>query len=111
MKSPRIAAEKFDPPWKKVDQWRIGAASRKDREKASEQHRQALDAKRQQLNYDPDAPRCQNCAGFRKAGTLLVNSLPRQVQDRCKRHGFKVNPMGCCDAWKGLDGSEFSAEP
>lgn len=51
-------------------------------------------------NYERDVPRCENCANYKRAHMLLVNSLPRKQQPFCKKGSFNVKPNDCCDRWQ-----------
>lgn len=112
MQQPNARSARYDGPWKKPQKPKVVSttqAARNARIKADMLHKQALALKAKAVNYEKDAPRCENCKHFRKAGTMLVDSLPKQVPAKCKLHGFKAQPFGCCDTWAGTDGSELAA--
>lgn len=51
-------------------------------------------------NYDPDTPRCGNCAGYRRAAMRV--HMPREqalVGPMCAKGKFPVQPTGSCDKW------------
>lgn len=63
---------------------------------------------KRQLHYDSDVPRCETCKHFRKAGSVLIDSLPRAFGPKCTLHDFNVRQCGCCDTWAGHDGSDLA---
>lgn len=79
-------------------------ASMVARIKASDRLKQQRSDRRKAVHYEANAPRCENCASFRKAGTVLINSAPVERQAKCAQHKFGVSPNGCCDTWIGHNG-------
>jgi hypothetical protein len=51
------------------------------------------------IDYDSDVPRCNTCKNYKKAKTVLVNSLPRFQFQRCSLHNFKPDEFGLCKDW------------
>jgi hypothetical protein len=57
--------------------------------------------------YEAPAPLCLNCSGYRKAHT--EPGQPREkvlVKATCKKGGFLVDALGCCDKWSSRANGE-----
>jgi hypothetical protein len=50
--------------------------------------------------YESQAPRCINCAHFRKPGIFLRNSLPVKSPPICSAGDFITGPNAICDNYK-----------
>jgi hypothetical protein len=50
--------------------------------------------------YDPKPPRCSDCAKFVPCGHVRGVFRP----PICGIGGFKVEPAGVCDLWRGTNG-------
>lgn len=67
---------------------------------------------KQEQNYQGSVPRCSLCVHFKEARIVLTtNSNTVRVNSLCMLGGFNVTPNGCCDVWKGKDGSVLEADP
>ena len=100
--------KKHHGPWKKeLAKESASTERRRKAMKEAEKRKQALEARAREVNYEEDAPRCASCKSFRKAGTILVNSLPTPVKDKCMKHGFLAKAQGCCDSWQGVEGDSL----
>lgn len=105
------AKKKQDGPWKKDRAKESWSTERRHKAMAeAEKRKQALEAKAKAVNYEDDAPRCASCKAFRKAGTILINSLPTPVKPKCMKHGFLAKAQGCCDSWHSKDGETLMTE-
>ena len=49
--------------------------------------------KKKAWGYEPNVPRCSNCAEYQSGGGVL-NQRPM-----CKAGKFPVKPNACCDKW------------
>ena len=101
-------SKKHDGPWGKErakESW--STERRRKAMEEAEKRKQALEARAREANYEGDAPRCESCKAFRKAGTILINSLPTPVKAKCMKHGFLVKAQGCCDSWQGIEGDSL----
>lgn len=68
----------------------------------------ALGALRKATGYAADNPCCSNCVKYIAPNTKVQsNSAGGKVIPIafCKRFHFSVHVTGCCDFWRGWDGS------
>ena len=66
----------------------------------------SMKARRRAAHYDANPPRCQTCARFKKAVTVLRDSLPTMsAPPSCALHKYRVKSYAVCDDWIGKDGS------
>jgi Zn finger protein HypA/HybF involved in hydrogenase expression len=56
------------------------------------------------IEYEQNVPRCDTCKHYRQAKTLLFNSLPHWLPNRCLQHNIRVDPMGLCRTWESKSG-------
>ena len=108
--------KRHDGPWKKEPVRRstsglIGeAAKRREARQLKElAKQQSIAGLKRRLSFDGDVPRCETCMHYRKAGSILIDSLPRFVSAACKLHSFNVRPVACCDTWTDKDGNDLAA--
>jgi len=68
----------------------------------------ALGALRKATGYAADNPCCSNCTKYTGPGSTVTTggTNPKVIPIAfCKRFHFSVHVTGCCDYWRGRDGS------
>lgn len=59
-----------------------------------------------QQGYEGSVPRCATCKHFKPSRIILTtDSKTTRLNHHCGLGGFGITPNGCCDVWRGADGS------
>jgi len=98
-------SKKYDGPWRRPAK----TTPSHKRIEEDKKRKRAIELKMKAVNYEENAPRCDDCKSFRKAGVVLIDSLPVKSGPKCLRHGFKCKSSGCCDSWMGRNGDYLEA--
>ena len=58
-----------------------------------------------QWGYEKDTPRCRTCQNWQRAKGRMVDGEIVRLEARCRTGGFPAHENGCCDRWRGKDGT------
>jgi len=83
-----------------VERMVSGRAPKRDQPGDGKRRKERSQAARAAQGYDPKPPRCSECAEFVPCGNFRGMFRP----PICGIGGFKAEPAGVCDLWRGTNG-------
>lgn len=70
-----------------------------------------LSRRKKKFGYEGSTPACRNCNHYKDRRVVLTTNSQTKLTDRyCGLGGFTVTPNGCCNHWRGEDGTSLEKE-